>query len=183
MSGVGGGPVEPVRLQRLFKDLTLDLALEVFVGVELDAPERERINRAFVDAVRAGTALVRRDLPRGVGPWSRGLAARRVLEGFFRDALPAKRREGGDDLFARLCVAEDDDGNAFSDDDVVDHMIFLLMAAHDTTTTTMTQMAYRLAVELRVGGAGAGRGGRRDRADRPGPERTTTCSRSPTSTW
>jgi len=140
------GDPEPVRLQRLFKDLTLDLALEVFVGVELDAVERERINRAFVDAVRAGTSLVRRDLPGGVGPWSRGLAARRVLEEFFRDALPAKRRDGGDDLFARLCVAEDDAGNAFGDDAVVDHMIFLLMAAHDTTTTTMTQMAYRLAV-------------------------------------
>lgn len=141
------GGAEPARLQRLFKDLTLDLALEVFVGVELDAGQRERINRAFVEAVRAGTSLVRRDLPGGVGPWSRGLAARRVLEEFFRDALPAKRRDGGDDLFARLCVAEDDEGNAFSDDDVVDHMIFLLMAAHDTTTTTMTQMAYRLAVE------------------------------------
>ena len=141
------GSPEPARLQRLFKDLTLDLALEVFVGVELDDAERERINRAFVDAVRAGTSLVRRDLPGGVGPWSRGLAARRVLEDFFRAALPAKRRDGGDDLFARLCAAEDDEGNAFSDDDVVDHMIFLLMAAHDTTTTTMTQMAYRLAVD------------------------------------
>jgi cytochrome P450 len=146
LDGWPTGSPEPAHLQRLFKDLTLDLALEVFVGVELDAAERERINRAFVESVRAGTALVRRDLPGGVGPWSRGLAARRVLETFFRDALPAKRRDGGDDLFARLCAAEDDEGNVFSDDDVVDHMIFLLMAAHDTTTTTMTQMAYRLAV-------------------------------------
>ena len=133
------------RLQQLLKDLTLDLALEVFVGLELDAEERQRINRAFVTAVRAGTSVVRRALPGGLGPWSRGLAARAVLEDFFRSALPAKRRDGGDDLFARLCAARDDDGHEFDDDAVVDHMIFLLMAAHDTTTTTMTSMAFQLA--------------------------------------
>jgi cytochrome P450 len=133
------------RLQRMFKDLTLDLALEVFVGVELTDAERARINAAFIDAVRAGTAIVRRPLPGGVGPWSRGLAARRVLEDFFRAALPDKRRRGGDDLFAQLCSARDDEGHEFSDTDVVNHMIFLLMAAHDTTTTTMTSMAYQLA--------------------------------------
>jgi len=59
-------------LQRMFKDLTLDLALEVFVGVELEAAERQRINKAFVQAVRAGTSIVRRDLPGGIGPWAKG---------------------------------------------------------------------------------------------------------------
>ncbi len=132
-------------LQRMFKDLTLDLALEVFVGVDLEPAERTRINKAFIHSVRAGTSIIRRDLPGGIGPWSRGLEARRVLEKFFYDALPAKRRDGGDDLFGQLCIAKDDDGNAFSDEDIVNHMIFLLMAAHDTTTTTMTSMAYMLA--------------------------------------
>lgn len=137
--------VETPLLQRMFKDLTLDLALEVFVGIELEPEERRAINKAFVAAVRAGTSIVRRDLPGGVGPWSRGLEARKVLEEFFYGALPAKRRDGGDDLFGQLCVATDDDGNEFSDADIVNHMIFLLMAAHDTTTTTMTSMAYQLA--------------------------------------
>jgi cytochrome P450 len=139
------GDVEKPRLQRMFKDLTLDLALEVFVGVELEAAERQRINKAFIQAVRAGTSIVRRDLPGGIGPWSKGLRSRQILEEFFYGALPAKRRDGGDDLFARLCAAEDDDGNQFTDEDVVNHMIFLLMAAHDTTTTTLTSMAYQVA--------------------------------------
>jgi cytochrome P450 len=138
--------VEQPRLQRMFKDLTLDLALEVFVGVkDLPQTDRDRINKAFIQAVRAGTSIVRRDLPGGVGPWAKGLRARKVLEEFFHSALPAKRREGGDDLFAQLCAAKDEDGNQFSDADIVNHMIFLLMAAHDTTTTTMTSMAYQLA--------------------------------------
>ncbi len=131
------------RLHTMFKDLTLDLALEVFVGVELEPAERTRINRAFIDAVRAGTAIIRRPMPGGA--WSRGLRARRVLEEFFRSELPAKRRDGGDDLFGQLCIAQDEDGNEFGDDDIVNHMIFLLMAAHDTSTITMTSMAHQLA--------------------------------------
>jgi cytochrome P450 len=127
----------------MFKELTLDLALEAFVGVEHDRDEQLRINRAFIDAVRAGTSIIRHPVPGG--DWRRGLKARAMLEDFFRSALPEKRRTGGDDLFAQLCRAQSEDGHEFTDDDVVNHMIFLLMAAHDTTTITMTAMAYRLA--------------------------------------
>jgi cytochrome P450 len=137
------GDVPRPRLHRMFKELTLDLALEAFVGVELDRDEQLRINRAFIDAVRGGTAIIRKPVPGG--DWRRGLKARAVLEDFFRSALPEKRRVGGDDLFAQLCRAQSEDGHEFTDDDVVNHMIFLLMAAHDTTTITMTSMAYRLA--------------------------------------
>ncbi|MEU5882008.1 cytochrome P450 [Spirillospora sp. NPDC047279] len=125
------------------KQLTLDLATDVFMGVELDRAEADRINGAFIDAVRAGTAYVRFPVP-GLR-WHKGLKARKVLEAFFREHLPAKRRDGGDDLFAALCQAETDDGHRFGDDDVVNHMIFALMAAHDTTTITLTTMAYYLA--------------------------------------
>jgi cytochrome P450 len=125
------------------KQLTLDLATDVFMGVELDRREADRINGAFINAVRAGTAYVRFPVP-GLR-WHRGLRARKVLEKFFYQHLPAKRANGGDDLFAALCEAETDDGHRFTDEDVVNHMIFALMAAHDTTTITMTTMAYYLA--------------------------------------
>ncbi|MDQ6642095.1 MAG: cytochrome P450, partial [Actinomycetota bacterium] len=119
------------------------LALETFVGVDLSDAEQQRINRAFIAAVRGGTSVIRHPVP-GT-PWAKGLAARRVLEQFFRHHLPTKRREGGADLFAQLCRARSDGGDEFSDDDIVNHMIFLLMAAHDTTTITMSSMAYHLA--------------------------------------
>ncbi|MEW2358359.1 cytochrome P450 [Spirillospora sp. NPDC029432] len=125
------------------KQLTLDLATDVFMGVELERAEADRINGAFIDAVRAGTAYVRFPVP-GLR-WHKGVRARAVLEEFFRGHLPAKRRDGGDDLFAALCQAETDDGHRFTDEDVVNHMIFALMAAHDTTTITLTTMAYYLA--------------------------------------
>ncbi|RNL61101.1 cytochrome P450 [Nocardioides marmoriginsengisoli] len=143
-AGIAGwGDVPNPRMNELFKQLTLDLALETFVGVDLSQAEQDRLNKAFIAAVRAGTSIVRKNVP-GT-PWAKGLAARKVLEEFFYAHLPAKRRDGGDDLFAQLCIARSEDGDEFSDADIVNHMIFLLMAAHDTSTITMSAMAYYLA--------------------------------------
>ncbi len=124
------------------KQLTLDIATDVFMGEEL-GPEANRVNRAFVDCVRAGTAVVRFPVPGG--RWRRGLRGRRVLEEFFLSRIGDKRANPGDDLFSRLCQAEDEHGRRFSDDDVVNHMIFLMMAAHDTSTITLSSMFYQLA--------------------------------------
>jgi len=136
-------PGEGFKILPHIKQLTLDLATDVFVGVEMDRAEADRINTAFIDAVRAGLAMVRFPVP-GLR-WSRGLKARKVLEEFFTRHLPDKRAGGGDDLFAALCEAQTDDGERFTDEDIVNHMIFVLMAAHDTTTITLTTMAYYLA--------------------------------------
>ncbi|MGH3433687.1 MAG: cytochrome P450, partial [Thermocrispum sp.] len=123
------------------KQLTLDLATEVFVGSHL-GPEADRLNTAFVDTVRAGQAIVRADVPGGI--WHRGLRGRRELERYFRGQIPAKRASEGQGLFGVLCRAQTEDGDRFADDDVVNHMIFVLMAAHDTSTITLAMMAYYL---------------------------------------
>ena len=124
------------------KQLTLDVATSTFMGARFGA-EADALNRAFVDCVRAGTAVIRLPVPRL--RWARGLHGRRTLEEYLRPRVPAART--GDDtvLFAALCHARGDDGEAFSDTDVINHMIFLLMAAHDTATITLTSMAYYLA--------------------------------------
>lgn len=124
------------------KQLTLDIATEVFMGEKL-GPEADRINKAFVDCVRAGTALVRYPVPGG--RWRKGLQGRKLLEGFFRSRIPERRAHPGTDLFSRLCQAEDENGQRFTDDDIVNHMIFLLMAAHDTSTITLCSVFYNLA--------------------------------------
>jgi cytochrome P450 len=124
------------------KQLTLDIATEVFVGGDIGA-QADRINRAFIDTVLGGQAIVRSDVPGG--KWHRGLASRRLLEDYFRAQIPEKRAGDGDDLFSVLCHAESEDGERFSDDDVVNHMIFTMMAAHDTSTITLAMMGYYLA--------------------------------------
>ncbi|WP_243770115.1 cytochrome P450 [Amycolatopsis acidicola] len=136
-----GGQDRP-RLYWALKRLTLDVATRVFMGMP-SGPGAAKINRAFVDSVRAATAIVRVPVPGG--RWAAGLSGRKVLERYFAENLPAKRNSPGDDLFSALCHATGDDGERFSDDDVINHMIFLMMAAHDTTTITSTAAAYHLA--------------------------------------
>ena len=126
---------------RAIKQLTLDLATDVFMGEQL-GPEADKVNQAFIDTVRAGTSLIRFNLPGS--RWARGLRGRRQLEAFFRSRIAEKRARPGSDLFSMLCLAETEDGERFTDDDVVNHMIFLMMAAHDTTTITLSNMIYQL---------------------------------------
>ncbi len=143
--GVPSWPTdEPMRLYPAIKQLSLDVATEVFMGAE-PSDETHALTQAFIDTVRAGTGLVRAEVPLLRTRWNRGLAGRRQLEAYFRRLIPAKRASQDTDLFAALCHVESEDGLKFTDDDVVNHMIFLMMAAHDTSTITATAMAYYFA--------------------------------------
>lgn len=141
--GVASWSIEgPVQLYPLLKELTLEIATDVFMGGRGGGDTRA-INEAFVATVRAASSVVRLPLP---GTRFRaGVQGRRVLEEYFYEHLPAARAGGGNDLFTALCQATTADGESFSDQDVVNHMIFLMMAAHDTTTITTTAAAYFLA--------------------------------------
>ncbi|MFG1795177.1 cytochrome P450 [Nocardia sp. NPDC049149] len=136
-----GSAERTVRLYPTIKDLTLDIAGESFMGVDVGSRRRELIN-AFVDCTHAGLAIIRHSVPGG--NWRSGLRGRKVLEDYFRSMLPEKRRAESPDFFSGLCHARSEDGGVFGDADVVNHMIFLIMAAHDTTTTTATAVAYYL---------------------------------------
>lgn len=132
----------PVRLYPLLKELTLDIATEVFMGGR-GGEDTHAINGAFVATVRAASSIVRVPIP---GTRFRaGVQGRKVLESYFVKHLPETRTSGGNDLFAGLCHATTAEGDSFSDEDVVNHMIFLMMAAHDTSTITTAAVAYYLA--------------------------------------
>ncbi|MFL6025170.1 MAG: cytochrome P450 [Marmoricola sp.] len=135
--GVQALPTGELKAYPALKDLTLDLATQVFMGgTELAGPgELSRVNTAFIDCVQAATAIVR--LPVPGTRWGRALRGRKVLEEFLARHLPARRAGSGDDLFSALCHLSVD-GEQFTDQDVVNHMIFLLMAAHDTSTITVS---------------------------------------------
>lgn len=123
------------------KHLLLQQAAEVFVGTTL-GPESDQLSADFHDTVRGGQAIVRADVPGGI--WARGLRARRRLERYFYNQVPARQRGDGTDLFSMLCRSEDEDGARFSHADIVNHMIFLLMAAHDTTAIAISMLVYEL---------------------------------------
>ncbi len=126
----------------LLKQLTLDLAASVFMGVELGRRAKE-LNQAFVATVAASVTVIRIAVP-GLKLW-RGIRGREVLVKRFREILPAKRATHTSDFFSEFCHAQSEDGERFTDQEIIDHMIFLMMAAHDTTTSTLTTMMYQLA--------------------------------------
>jgi len=136
-------PDEAFQVYPALKELTLNLATEIFMGGAEGATQQrmDQVNAAFIDCVQAATALVRYPVPGG--RWRRGLRGRKVLEEFLREYLSARRAGEGADIFSALCQAEDE-GERFSDDDVISHMIFLLMAAHDTSTITLSTMMQHL---------------------------------------
>ncbi len=123
------------------KELTLDLAAQIFLGVEL-GPRAKQLNRAFEDTVAASMSLLRFRIP-GL-EFYRGLRGREAMIEFFGSMIAERRAGSGDDMFSQLCRAESEDGKHFSDREIVDHMIFLMMAAHDTTTSTLTSMTFEL---------------------------------------
>jgi cytochrome P450 len=127
---------------RAYKTLTLELACNVFLGLGLGR-ETARVNHAFEHAVAAAMSILRLPIP-GL-TFDRGLRGRRYLEQLFGSMLRDKRAAQTDDMFSRLCHAQDEDGERLSDQEIIDHMIFLMMAAHDTTTSTLTSMTYELA--------------------------------------
>ncbi len=135
---------EPMLMFPAVKALSLDIATRVFMGCE-PSPYADRLTRAFVHTVRAGTGFVRAGHPGLPNRWSKGLAGRKVLEDYFRPLVAQKRASDDEDLFAALTHVETEDGHRFGDDDIVNHMIFLIMAAHDTSTITASAMAYYLA--------------------------------------
>ncbi len=124
------------------KELTLDMAASIFLGVDL-GPETRRLNRAFEDMVAASMSRIRLPIP-GL-EFQAGLKGRETLSAFLCELIPARREGDGSDMFSELCRAEDEDGSRLDDQAIIDHMIFLMMAAHDTSTSTLTSMIYELA--------------------------------------
>ena len=138
----GWGLHKEFRFYRAIKELTLNLAANVFVGESLNK-EADTVNKAFVDLVDAAMVIVR--YPIFGNKYQRGLKARAYLEDYFRSRIPAKQASNDSDMFAEICRAESDDGNGFTNQDIVDHIIFLMMAAHDTTTSALSSVCYALA--------------------------------------
>jgi cytochrome P450 len=125
-----------------FKQMTLDLAATIFLGMDLGDDAR-KINQAFETTVAASMPRIPIAIP-GTLLW-KGIKARQTMCDFFLPLIPAKREGNGQDLFSLLCQATDEQGRGYTDQEIVDHMIFLMMAAHDTTTSTLTSITYALA--------------------------------------
>jgi cytochrome P450 len=124
-----------------FKQLTLDLACRIFLGIDLGGTA-ERLNQAFEATVAASMSIVRLRIP-GL-EFDRGLRGRAFMIDLFGGMIADKRAAPATDMFSRLCHAADEEGERYGDPEIIDHLIFLMMAAHDTTTSTLCSLLYEL---------------------------------------
>jgi cytochrome P450 len=156
----GAGP-DGIDVYAMTKRLTLDIATQVFVGLDL-GPQADVVNRSFVAMMRASVSPIRRDIP-GT-PFAKGLRARRTLQELLTALVLERRAQPeGADLLSQLSHATTEEGTGLTVEEVVDHMIFLLLAAHDTTTATLTVMLWHLSQQPtwqdRLAAEAAGLGG------------------------
>lgn len=133
---------DEVKAFRAFKQLTLQLACSIFLGIDV-GDDVQPLNEAFEATVAASMSFIRLRIP-GL-EFERGLRGRQYMIDFFGSLIPARRECEGADVFSRLCRAESEEGERYDDAQIIDHMIFLMMAAHDTTTSTLTSIVYELA--------------------------------------
>ncbi len=122
------------------KELLLDVASRVFIGVEeLTGTENEKLNRAFLDIAEKGLmAFIRAEIP-GLA-FAKGMKGKRYLESYLRSLIAVRRAGDGKDTMSMIVKERDDEGNYWPDADLVPHLSFLLFAAHDTTTSALNHM-------------------------------------------
>ncbi len=125
------------------KTLLLDIGARVFLGMDLGGAKTASLNQSFLQMNDAMLAMVRKDWPGLL--YHRGMNARRELENFFINLVPARRGVSGNDMATFFANEKDDEGAYFSEQVVGEHLIFLLLAAHDTTTSALTMSAYYMA--------------------------------------
>jgi cytochrome P450 len=134
-------PDSPFHVFPAVKELTLEMAARIFVGVDL-GPEARHMNGAFEDLVAASMSRIRLPIP-GL-EFNRGLKARQFMIDFIGSRIADKRTGDAPDIFAQLCRATGEDGTRVEDQQIIDHMSFLMMAAHDTTTSALSSIFYEL---------------------------------------
>ena len=118
------------------KEMLLEIAAHIFIGVKKPGHELRDINKAFLGTIKGMSTPFPYKLP--FNTYSKGLASRRYLHQYFDDMMEDKRKSSERDMFALFAHETDENGELFSDDDVIKHVIFLMMAAHDTTSSAIS---------------------------------------------
>lgn len=117
------------------------IAGRIFLGVESDE-QAEMLDRLLAAYWKGPVALSKNRL---LSPtWRRAMAAYKKLFDWLLGMVPERRKNGGDDLFSRLCKTAHD--VAWVDDRaLVSIFMGVLAAAFDTTSCGVTSMGYELA--------------------------------------
>ncbi len=131
-----------VKFKPTVRVLLARLANNIFTGIRDEAQIRV-IDRALVQFWNGMMALSRNPW---LSPTFRG--SRRGFEKLreiFLGLVSERRRDGGTDLFSRLCKGDGSDAPVADDETMVRLFMSIMFAAFDTTSAAVTSMAYLLA--------------------------------------
>ena len=124
------------------KNLLLEVAADIFVGVQERGAQMQKLNQAFLDVVKGLMFIRPINLPGFT--YHRGLKGKEVLQNFIRSLIPARRAGNGTDVLTYFCKEKNELGESFTEEEIIGQMAFLLFAAHDTTTAALTHTIYYL---------------------------------------
>ncbi len=124
------------------KELTLQIAIKVFFGIELEA-ELAIYNRHITAMVAGSISFVKAPI---IGrTYRQALKSRQALVRMLLPLVGERRRRPTADMMGQLCQSTGEDGQMLSDDDIIDQILFIMMAAHDTTASTLSSLVYELS--------------------------------------
>lgn len=158
MSTVAGAAIERwpaaerVALHPLLQRLSLDVVMQVMLGLSDDDPRRvplrDGIEATLVWSARLPNLLTRtRRSVLGRGPWARLLEVRDRTDRMLFDLIDARRSagEGEDDVLASLLSARYEDGTGMSDRQIRDELLTLVAGGHESIALSLSWTCAHLA--------------------------------------
>lgn len=124
------------------KQTLLDVAAEIFVGLDKNDSRADELNTAFLNIAEGLMGIVTKEIP-GT-KYAKGKKSERFIKEFFGKLIAERRAGNGIDTFTFFTKEKTEEGEYFSDEDIIAHMSFLLFAAHDTTTSALSHLLFHL---------------------------------------
>ncbi len=123
------------------KQLTLDVATGVFIGIE-DKAQKAKVNTALTHMLASLISVVRLPIP-GTRHY-KGIKGRDYIKNMLLQQIPERKKTKGTDVFSRLCHEKNEDGVNLTDDEIIGHLMTFWIAGHDTLASALTTLTYQL---------------------------------------
>lgn len=134
---------EEISLFPLIKDTLLDVASNVFVGINTSDKEAKELAKNFITV--SDGLITPFPYPIPFSKYWKGQKAKIKLKAFFENHIFERRTSEKPDIFTQVTKAKTEENEYLTNKQISGHMSFLLFAAHDTTTSTLLNMLFHLA--------------------------------------
>jgi len=133
---------EEISLFPLIKETLLDVASNVFVGINTSDKEARELSKNFITV--SDGLITPFPYPIPFSKYWKGQKAKVKLRTFFEDKINIRRDSDNIDIFTQVTKAKTEEDQYLTNQEISGHMSFLLFAAHDTTTSTLLNMLFHL---------------------------------------